>query len=144
MYASEIFRIVKTVESFGGIMSSDMLDMCKPNKFYIVNSDPSNKPGKHWFCVYLTSVPEFFDSLGHSPTYYSKDIERLLIQNGPDYIYNSQRLQNYDSILCGQYCIYYIIMRAMGYSINGIVNNFSKTHLKCNDQSIITFMNELF
>jgi hypothetical protein len=39
---------------------------------FIVNTDLSSGPGKHWVCFYFPKKgpAEFFDSLGHSPEFY--------------------------------------------------------------------------
>ena len=44
-------------------MSDDDYD-----KYFIVNTDPASKPGSHWVAVYTGDSPEFFDSLGQSPS----------------------------------------------------------------------------
>ena len=92
--------------------------------------------GSHWVAVYMAKVPEFFDSLGRSPSFYYKEFEYFLIKHGPNYIYNSQRIQNYGSEVCGQYCLYYVLQRSMGYFMREIIQQFSSTRLEYNDTRI--------
>ena len=64
----------------GGVLPEDMLPKNISGKCYIVNSDPSYLPGEHWIAIYFPSqsVPEFFDSLGKTPSYYSNSIVSFL------------------------------------------------------------------
>ena len=143
MQSSQINEILQNVQNFGGVFPADQITECELGKFYIINSAPSNDPGIHWLAVYLTKVPEFFDSLGHSPMFYQFNFEDLMISHGPKYMYNTRRLQNYGSSMCGQYCIYYIISRAAGYSIEEIVQRFDHSNLRNNDTHIENFYNRL-
>ena len=59
-----------------------------------------------------------------------------------EFRYNSQRLQNRDSEMCGQYCVYYVWMRNRGYSMKEIVNSFSG-NLAHNDKIVSQFYNKL-
>ena len=139
MQASEIDRILHSFENFGGIFPADKLPECKKGKFYIINSAPSSDSGKHWLAVYIATVPEFFDSLGHSPGFYHINFEDLLVEQGPTYMYNSRRLQNYGSSVCGQFCIYYILSRIQGNTMDDIVSRFDSHNLRNNDISIVKF-----
>lgn len=134
----QIIRALQEINQFGGVIPSNKLPQNVRNKFYVINTDPSYMPGKHWVAVYTAKVPEFYDSLGRPPSFYNKDFEYFLINHGPNYIYNSQRIQSYGSSVCGVYCIYYVLKRSMGYSIKEIVQEFS-TDLENNDRKIEKF-----
>ena len=121
MRASEIRKLLGGVENFGGVIPADWVKECESEKLYIINSAPSSDPGKHWVAVYLTTVPEFFDTLGHSPEFYRNKFEDFMIEHGPKYVYNPRRVQNYGSSLCGQFCIYYIMSRIRGNPMGEIV-----------------------
>ena len=168
---------------------------------YVVNTDPSNLPGQHWFVVYFVTTPndqtntvlkttahlkfpslnlkrkrsryssssssrsvskkssrkqqqqqqqkhfqtlfaqtpvfnfnkqpqqltktlnEHFDSSGYPP---SEDIKSILISNGPNYMYNSNRVQSFTSETCGYFCIMYAYYRARGISFPKFLSMFSK------------------
>lgn len=84
LITQQLWQAVKTdekiVSQFGGVLASDQLThvaLC-PNhrpRLYIVNTDPSWLPGRHWVVIYIpqeTNAPaEFFDSLGKHPDTYS-------------------------------------------------------------------------
>ena len=135
----ELVQALKNVKHFGGVLPADRLGLCQRNKLYIINTDPSDKLGTHWVAVYLCAIPEFFDSVGHHPTFYHEVFEQLLIDFGPNYRYNNKRLQNYGSNTCGQYCIYYVMSRIMGYSLHNIVHRFQCSNLQLNDMNVIKF-----
>lgn len=143
MNTEGLIHVLNGLNEFGGVTSVDRLTMKERNKFYIVNTDPSYKPGKHWVCIFLSNVPEFFDSLGQPPLYYDRRFERFVIIQGPTYMYNSKRIQSYGSDSCGHYCIYYVVKRAMGFSMRDIVNEFSSTDLLSNDNKVQGFYSDL-
>ena len=142
MYNTEIYEALKNIRDFGGIRSANQLLGLQRNKFYILNTDPSYMPGKHWVVVYTGETPEFFDSLGKRPEYYWKKFQHLLINGSKrrdnGYSYNSKRLQSKNSKVCGEYCIYYVWMRSSGYKMNDIVERFNN-NLKYNDRIVRDF-----
>lgn len=140
MNTKEINNALRYLRNFGGVLAADQLPMIQvKGKFYIINTDPSTKPGKHWIAVYMDETPEFFDSLGQAPSTYKKEFEYFLINHGPEYIYNTQRIQNYGTDKCGEYCIYYVILRGMGFSMKQIVKRFSTVNLQYNDNTVHKF-----
>lgn len=141
MNTTQILDALQCVKQFGGVIPADKLPDKPKHKFYIINTDPSYLPGKHWVAVYMCKVPEFFDSLGHAPTYYNKEFENFLINHGPNYVYNSQRLQNYGSDICGLYCIYYVLKRSSGISLKKLVQNFN--NLDYNDIKVREYFRRL-
>jgi len=144
MNGLELTKALYRVKTFGEVIPADQLPIEPKNKFYVVNNDPSTKPGRHWLAVYMGQVPEFFDSLGQSPSSYNKDFENFLINHGPNYKYNTMRIQNDGSDMCGGYCIYYIILRNLGYSMKEVVNTFSSVSLEDNDNKVKLFLREYF
>ena len=54
MNASEISNCLQFIPNFGGVLAANMLpiDEKSRNKFYVVNTDPSDKPGQHWTVFY--------------------------------------------------------------------------------------------
>ena len=143
MYSSQIRVILKDVRAFGGVLAVDQLHTANKHKIYIVNTDPSNLPGKHWVGVSLGDVPEFFDSLGNPPGFYNKLFEDCLIHHGPSYLYNSQRLQSPGSDVCGEFCIQYVLYRAAGYSMSTFVKSFNRSNLYWNDRRVTHFCKRL-
>ena len=108
------------IEGFGGTMPLDVYlrkrvtrDMC------IVNTDPSTRPGTHWFVVDNTShtAPFIFDSCGtKSPTYR----HHIWVQRFGAVTNASSVLQGPTTNVCGDYCLIYILLRFSGHSPQNI------------------------
>jgi hypothetical protein len=142
MDTTQIKNLLVNEPKFGGVLPFDFLYKCTKNKFYIINTDISTEPGKHWLAVYLSDTPEVFDSLGNKPSFYGRDLEYLLVNNGPSYMYNTLRLQADGTDVCGQYCIYYVIMRTFGFTFRNVINSFTNNKL-CNDTFVDNFVKRL-
>ena len=112
---------------------------------YIVNTDPSYKPGRHWLAIYFTSnqCKEFFDSFGNPPTYYGEHFYSFINENSKQWIYNRIPLQGLFGITCGHFCSFYAIHRCHGIPMSTIVNMFSK-NVYWNDYDVFDFVNNLF
>ena len=53
---------------------------------YIINTVPIPNLGKHWICVIFhdTLKIDYFDSLGNSPRFYSRDLVKFIDDNSRD------------------------------------------------------------
>ncbi len=97
------------------VLRRNVLDVCAANRIpkhigqgrRIVNTDDDSLTGSHWCVIYFnrSSKAEFFDSYGHRPEIYDKNLSQALKQNCSSFVYNSSRLQNDDSNVCGQFCL---------------------------------------
>ena len=124
---SKLLEFPYTREKFGNVCAVNELPEKSKGKIYIVNTDPNWLPGMHWVACYFsqTGPAGFFDSLGIPPDYYHEDIEAFLLRNSNQgYIYNSKRVQGYNST-CGYFCLYFSLNRAVGISMNIIVHSLS-------------------
>ena len=100
---------------YGGVIPRDRLPLVvKKPTIYIINTDPSSLPGKHWVTLFMDTVCEHFDSSGLPPR---KDFENLLIAHGPNYMFNNKRLQDFNTNTCGLYCLMFAYFRCRGYSL---------------------------
>lgn len=64
--------------SFAGVYPRDLIPhQLRPyEKAIVVNTDPHDRPGMHWVCLYLnTPIIEYFDSYGLPP--YTMKLEIL-------------------------------------------------------------------
>ena len=73
----------------------------------VVNTDPSDKPGKHWHAFFPpaehnTAPIEMFDSYGFSPSMHS------LAHVAPRLYSSSVTYQSLDSSVCGHYCLFFL------------------------------------
>ena len=104
---------------------------------YIVNSDPSDRSGRHWMCVYNCGQLEFFDPLGYGPEQY------LLDQKLPSTILcNNTPVQGPRSELCGEICIFYLYFRCLDYTMDTIVKQLDNAFMS-NDEIVYRFVNKL-
>ena len=90
----------------GGVVAADELPLVvkKPSVF-IVNTDPKHLPGKHWIVVYVDqNVCEHFNSSGRQP---NDEFSDYMTVQGPNYLYNTNRVQAIGSDTCGLYCLFY-------------------------------------
>lgn len=127
------------------VCSANELVNCNVNKpsMFVVNTDQSNQPGSHWICFYFpeTGSAEFFDSLGKPPEHYHKYFKSFLITYGSSYVHNLQRIQDYNSSLCGEYCIYFLVHRHEHVSYENILHRFLITNYAVNDYKIMKYFN---
>ena len=94
---------------FNGVCSRDNL----PNKIkdgaYVINLDEYSDNGTHWIALYVKNkVVTYFDSFGveHIPKEIIKFINRP--SQNKNIMTNIFRIQAYDSIMCGYFCIGFI------------------------------------
>lgn len=124
-----------TASLFLGTLAYDELPYKQQKDgFYIVNTGHSSTAGNHWIVTLrIKDSMEYFDSLAHSPIFYSEKIEEYLFRNSITNTYkmNSMKLQG-DSNLCGNYCILYGFLRAKKYTMISILKLFSN-NLEKND-----------
>lgn len=105
---------------------------------FIANTDVSGRPGRHWIAFYFESPfhIEFFDSFGHTPSAYAFP---LLC-----HAHNSLQLQSDFSLVCGQFCIFYLYYRSRGLSLKNIQSMLCPTQQVYNDIKVNCFSHKLF
>ena len=95
----------------------------KKPSLYVINTDHSSGPGKHWVCIFVDELKmEYFDSLGDEPV----ELHDFLSSQKKPYIYNVRRIQSLTSNVCGAYCILYCYFRSRGYDLEYFMNMFSE------------------
>ena len=100
---------------------------------YVINLDEYENTGTHWIALFVkTNEAIYFDSFGieHIP----KEIEHAI--GNKEIKANIFRLQAYDSIMCGYYCIEFINYMLKGKTLLDYTNLFSPNDFKKNDQII--------
>ena len=124
---------------FGGIFPIDLLPvrpiMQKP-KLFIINTDISTGPGKHWVLIYFhpNGVASYFDSYGLPP--YNSLLLTFLKQNSVRYIYNNTTIQGGLSTNCGQFCIYFAKRLGRGQNLRRILSRFRVLKPYLNDKIV--------
>ena len=139
----EIREYIKNESKFNGVYSRDNLPKTIKKGAYVINLDEYENIGTHWIALFVKPKYEiYFDSFGveHLP----KEIKKL-ISNEQSYSAkacnkkikaNIFRLQAYDSIKCGYFCIEFINYMFDGKSLIDFTSLFSPHYFKKNDQII--------
>ena len=112
---------------FNGVYSRDNLPDKIKDGVYVINLDEYSDIGTHWIAIYVnTKTVRYFDSFGveHIP----KEIKNFI--NNKNIIANSFRIQAYDSVMRGYFCIRFINLMLKGYSLRDFTNLFSPNNFK--------------
>lgn len=130
-----------------GVYAADMLPISifSRNVGLIANTDEASYSGKHWIAIFIpdSGNPEFFDPLGYGPNHYISHFENFLVNRGPDYRYNAQKIQSDTSSNCGLFCIFFLYLRSRTVPFQDIVESFSNQPSK-NDVKVLNFMRNSF
>ena len=122
-----VSRIVNDVRWLGVFARDELPDLTREIRPWclILNTDPKNQPGTHWFALYapLDRSIELFASCGFSPSMYSLDFL--------DPLHSSYSLQSPSTSVCGNYSIVYINLCSRNHTFRDIVYLFSK--ISCRD-----------
>lgn len=118
----DIWKRLSKSAGFVGIFPIDKLPRKLPDDSCggVINLDVSTGPGTHWVTFFKEKgrVAEFFDPLGDRPPH---RIESFLIRHSPlGVAYNRVPYQSERSILCGNFCIFYLERRLAGQSFCNI------------------------
>ena len=121
--------------NFNGVYSRNNLPKIKDGA-NVINLDDHKAIGTHWIALYVNdNNVTYFDSFGveHIP----KEIKKLI---GNKYITtNIYRIQEYDSIMCGYFCIGFIYFILKGKSLLEYTNLFSPNDYEKNDKIILKY-----
>jgi len=84
----------------------------------VVNTDLTRGPGIHWVCFFKeNNKVEFFHSGGRPASFYE-------MPHLHDW-HNTIHLQYPSIVVCGHYCIMFLVMRSETYSANDIISSLS-------------------
>ena len=113
----QLTHILNDIPEFRGVYAKDTLPSNVTNypAAFIVNSARAGGNGEHWLAAYFDREGngDFFDSYGYSPARYG--VERFIQSNNRRaYTYNKKPLQSALTLVCGAYCVYYIMMKSSG------------------------------
>ena len=87
--------------AFAGVYPRDLIShRLRPyEKAIVVNTDPHDRPGTHWVCLYVTPpVVEYFDSYGLKP--FLQEILNFFDRNQAQPIWNPFDYHRVRTILC--------------------------------------------
>jgi hypothetical protein len=129
-----------SIDCFLGVFPSDRLPSSIQYPCCLVaNTDPSDKPGEHWVCMFLDQEKrgEYFCSFGLYP--FIPTFVNFLDDNCSEWIYNTQLLQSPYTVVCGHYCVYFLHYRH-ALAMKDILDHFSTTDLEANDALVVAFV----
>lgn len=116
------------IHSYEGSFPCDqtpILSSLKQPSSLIINLDTSSLPGSHWVSIYHTkNLTLYFDSYGRNP---NEELNKILKSGNKRVIYFNKRIQSFNSIFCGYFCVAFIISQEIGLSLNTFLNLFSHT-----------------
>ena len=102
----------------------------------VINLDEYHDIETHCVALYANNkTVTYFDSFGVE--YISKEITKFI--GNKNIITNIFRIQAYDSIMCGYFCIGFINFLFNGYSLADFTNIFSPNDFRKNDDIILNY-----
>ena len=104
----EIRKYYKNEPRFNGVYSRDNLPKTIKNGTYVINLDKYADVGTHWIALYVKKNEViYFDSFGveHVPEEHVEHVWCRTCFRHEDIKTNIFRIQAYNSIMCGYFCI---------------------------------------
>ena len=130
----EIEAYYQNESRFIDVYSRDNLPDKIKDGAYVVNLDECSDIGTHWIALYVNNkTVTYFDSFGVEDN--PNEIKKFI--NNKNIIANIYRVQNYDSIMCGYFCISFINYMFKGRSLTDFIDLFSPNDFKKNDDIIL-------
>ena len=133
---------------FNGVYSRDNLIKIK-NGTYIINLDEYSDIGTHWIAFWVIGASPkdvdnndvtYFDSFGVE--YILKEIKAFI--NDKNIKTNIFRIQAFNSVMCGYFCIGFIDFMVKETTLTEFSNLFSPNNFKKNDDIVLKyFMNNV-
>ena len=137
---SELFSRLRKIPDFKGVFPCDKLPNISKG-YLIMNTQPSSMPGEHWVAMTINTTGEYFDSYGFYPL--NKEAEEFMNERTSTWTYNRVTLQGLNNFTCGEYCVMYIYIKALGYSMFDYINLFT-TNSEVNDKIVKKLYKDLF
>ena len=132
----EIQEYYQNEPRFNGVFSRDNLGSAVKNGAYVINLDEYHDIGTHWVALYVNNKTiTYFDSFGVE--HILKEIRKFIVHK--KIITNIYRIQAYDSIMCGYFCIGFINFMFNGKSLTIYTNPFSSNDFNKNDYIIVNY-----
>ena len=135
----EIQKYYENESRFNGVYSRDNLPNEIKDGAYVINLDEYSDIGTHWITLHVKNNDiTYFDSFGveHIPKEIIKFIENRNIKT------NIFRIQAYDSIMCGYFCIGFIDFMFKGKTLTEYTNLFSPNDFTKKDDIIMSFFKD--
>ena len=132
------------IKYFRGVFSKDVLPKQIRNKECgIVNLDDHIGPGTHWVAYRnIDRFCEYFDPFG---LMMPLEVKKYMTTSGKQLVYSGDEIQERDSVLCGYWCLYYLLERQKGRSILDTIHNaeFDMSDTSVNHRFIINYFKNI-
>ena len=132
---NDILKIAKSLE-YSGVLLKGVSETIQ-HVAYVINLDEYRDIGTLWVALYVNNkTVTYFDFFGveHIP----KEIMKFI--GNKKIITNIYKIQAYDSIMCGYFCIGFIKFIFNGNSLTDYTSLFSPNNLKKNDDIILKYV----
>ena len=111
------------LDSMGFIL--EILYLIK-HRAYVINLDEYSDIGTHWVAYVNNKTVTYFDSFGVE--YIPKEIKQFI--NNKNIIANIFRIQGYDLVMCGYFCVGFNDFMLKGKNLTDFTNIFSPNNFK--------------
>ena len=122
----EIQKYDQNELTFNGVYSRDNLTDKIKDGAYVINLDDYSDIGTHWIALYVLNNVTYFDRFGIE--HILKEIKAFI--KNKNIKTNVFRIQTYDSIMCGYFCIGFINFMLAGKTLADFTNLFSPNNFK--------------
>ena len=123
----EIQKYYQNEPRFNGVYSRDNLSVEMKDGAYVINLDEYSDIGFHWVALYVQNNDvTYFASFGVEDI--PKEIKTFA--SNKNIKTNIFRIQAYDSIMCGYFCIEFIDFMLAGKTLTDFKNLFSPNNFK--------------
>ena len=84
------------------------------------NTDPDSLEGEHWVAIYIdaNSRGEYYDPTGQPP--FQDAYVNFMNKHCRSWTYNTVRVQEPGSHVCGHHCVFYLLHRCAGHSMTEV------------------------
>ena len=131
----EIQKYYQKEPKFNGVYSRNNFPKIKDGA-YVINFVGYKSIGTHWIALYMNAEnATYFDSFGVK--HITKEIRKFI--GNKNLITNIYRIQAYDSIMCGYFCIGFIDFMLKGKGLLYYTNLFSPNNYGKNDKIILKY-----
>ena len=133
------------IKHFRGIYSRDSLPMkILQYEVGIINLDTQLGPGTHWVAYRNidSNNCEYFDSFG---LIMPNKVKKYLMTGNKQIYYSGDEIQERDSVLCGYWCLYYLLERQKGIPMLNVIHNakFDMNNQAVNHRFIIDYFKNI-
>ena len=109
------------IKHFRGVYSRDGLPSKIGKECGIINLDDIQGPRTHWICyANINNVVEYFDPFG---LIMPNEVLKYFKTANKPIVYSIGEIQNRNTVLCGYWCLYYLLESQKGKSILDVIHN---------------------